>query len=420
MSIVGQMAEIGAAARAASRVLAQAPTAQKNRALVSAADAIRARRAEILTANKMDMNEADALSQPMRDRLLLNDARIEAMAAGVARVAELPDPVGRVLESWNVSSNGLHFEKVAIPLGVIGMIYESRPNVTADAAAIALKSGNAVILRGGSESLASNRVILAAMRDGFRDAGLPETAAQLVPTVDRAAVEIMLQMHDVLDVLIPRGGKSLTERVQRDARVPTLLHLDGNCHIYLHGNADAAKARSIVLNAKMRRTGVCGALESLLIDRAALITAPSVLRALLEAGCEIRGDVPTQAFDARIVAASEEDWGTEYLAPILSVKIVDGLEAAIAHINQYGSHHTDAIITEDAAAGAQFTREVDSTIVLVNASTQFADGGEFGFGAEIGIATGRLHARGPVGVAQLTTYKYIVTTRRPDGAIRAG
>lgn len=420
MSIAEQMAQLGADARAAYQLLAQAPPKQKTRALLAAADALRARRAEILAANKADMAQADDLSQSMRDRLLLNEARINAMADGVARVAQLNDPIGHVLEAWDVKENGLHIEKICIPLGVIGMIYESRPNVTADAAALALKSGNAVILRGGSESLASNRVILSAMRDGLRDAGLPETAVQLVPTVDREAVEIMLNMHGVIDVLVPRGGKSLTERVQREARVPTLLHLEGNCHVYLHSRADAGKARSIALNAKLRRTGVCGALESLLIDRAALTLAPSVLRGLLDGGCELRGDVPAQAFDPRILPATEEDWSTEYLAPILSVKIVDGLDAAIAHINRYGSHHTDAIVTEDPIAASQFTREVDSAIVLVNASTQFADGGEFGFGAELGIATGRLHARGPVGVAQLTTYKYVVTTLRAEGAIRAG
>jgi glutamate-5-semialdehyde dehydrogenase len=301
------------------------------------------------------------------------------------------------------------------------MIYESRPNVTADAAALALKAGNAVILRGGSESAHSNRAIVACLHAGLEAANLPLTAVQLVPTTDREAVAAMLTMHEHIDVIIPRGGKSLTQRIRDEARVPTLLHLDGNCHIYLDPAADAAMASSVTINAKLRRTGVCGALETLLIHRDCLHTvAPPVLQALLEKGCELRGDDAVRALDSRIIPATEEDWKTEYLAPILAVKIVADIEEAIAHINHYGSHHTDAIITADAAAAKRFTDQVDSAIVLVNASTQFADGGEFGFGAEIGIATGRLHARGPVGAAQLTTYTYRVTTRNAAGAVRAG
>ena len=308
-----------------------------------------------------------------------------------------------------------------MPLGVIGMIYESRPNVTADAAALAVKAGNAVILRGGSECVHSNRAIAAAMREGLVAGALAADAMQLLPTQERDAVGWMLTARHAIDVIIPRGGQALTERVAREARVPTLLHLTGNCHIYLHAQADAATAQAVVLNAKLRRTGVCGALESLVVDRAAdPEMLRSILSALLQQGCEIRGDAATRSLDARIVAANEQDWSAEYLAPVLSVAMVGGIEEAIAHINRYGSHHTDAIITEDDEAARQFTRRIDSAIVLVNASTQFADGGEFGFGAEIGIATGRLHARGPVGAAQLVTYKYVVTTAAQGGAIRAG
>lgn len=415
-----QMQTIGRNARLAARQLAAMAAADKTRALQSAAAEIRAQASAILAANARDMAAATALSAAMRDRLMLDAKRVEAMAAGIDQVAELPDPVGRVLTAWDVQTNGLHIEKVAVPIGVIGMIYESRPNVTADATALAIKAGNAIILRGGSESFHSSTAILAAIQAGFARAGMPANAAQMVPSTDRAAVNHLLTMHDFIDVIIPRGGKSLVDRVRSEARVPTLLHLDGNCHIYIHLAADVAKAQRIVMNAKMRRTGICGALESLLIDRAVLATHAPIIAALLDAGCEIRGDAAIAALDARVKPATEEDWSTEFLAPILAVKVVDGLAAAVEHINHYGSHHTDAIITEDAAAAEAFTRAADSAIVLVNASTQFADGGEFGFGGEIGIATGRLHARGPVGAAELTTYKYVVTTRDTAGGIRAG
>ena len=421
MSIEQQMEQLGRDARAAARVLAQASAEQKTRALEAAAQSIRAHAADILDANAKDMAAAEHLTPALRDRLALDAKRIEAMAAGVAAVAALPDPVGRVLERWDNQTNGLHFEKVAVPLGVIGIIYESRPNVTADAAAIALKAGNAVILRGGSESFHSSRAILAALHEGLAQADLPITAAQLVPTTDRAAVAAMLTMSEHIDVIIPRGGKALNQRVREEAQVPTLLHLDGNCHMYVSAHADAQTAARVIPNAKLRRTGICGALETLLIDRRMLRNMmPPILADLLEKGCALRGDAEVQALDARITPATEEDWSTEFLAPILAVKVVDGVDEAIAHINRYSSHHTEAILTEDAAEADQFLREVDSAIVLVNASTQFADGGEFGFGAEIGIATGRLHARGPVAAAELTTYKYRITTARAHGAIRAG
>ncbi len=420
-AIAKQMEKIGAAARAAARALALTSAADKSRALHAAANAIRASAADILAANKKDMDGATDLSPALRDRLLLDENRINAMANGLDVIADLPDPVGRVLSAWDVKENGLHIEKVSVPLGVIGIIYESRPNVTADAAALAIKAGNAVILRGGSESFYSNNAILKALHEGLKSAGIPVTAAQLVPTTDRAAVAAMLTMHDHIDVIIPRGGRSLTERIRADARVPTLLHLDGNCHIYIDRRADDATAHRVVVNAKMRRTGVCGALETLLIHRDCLRNiAPVIITSLLKKGCELRGDAQIQALDARIKPATDDDWTTEYLAPILAIKVVDGLEDATAHINRYGSHHTDAIITEDADAARYFTDAVDSAIVLVNASTQFADGGEFGFGAEIGIATGRLHARGPVGAPELTTYKYRITTQTPFGAVRAG
>lgn len=419
--LVQQLESIGTNARAAYRVLATLPADKKSAALNRAASALRAAKPAILEANAQDLAEATGLSEALRDRLMLNDARIEAMAVGIEQVAALPDPVGREMDAWDVASNGLHIVRRAVPLGVIGMIYESRPNVTADAAALALKAGNAVILRGGSESFRSNQAIANAMREGLTQGGMPEAAMQLLPTQDRAAVGWMLTAAEYIDVIIPRGGQALTDRVAKEARVPTLLHLIGNCHIYLHAQGDTAVAQRIVLNAKMRRTGICGALESLLVDtKFDPNMLQEIVQQLLQQGCEIRGDEAVQKLDARIVAATEEDWSTEYLAPILSVKMVDGLDEAIAHINHYGSHHTDAIITADDAAAAHFVAEVDSAIVLINASTQFADGGEFGFGAEIGIATGRLHARGPVGAAQLVTYKYVVTTDKPDGAIRAG
>jgi glutamate-5-semialdehyde dehydrogenase len=414
------MQQLGAQARSAYAVLAQASTQQKTQALSEAAAALRAASATILEANGKDMEAARAkgLSDAMLDRLKLDAKRIEAMAAGVAQVADLPDPVGTVLEAWDVPSNGLHIERVRIPLGVIGIIYESRPNVTADAAALCIKSGNAAILRGGSESFHSSRAIAAAMHAGLAKAGLPQEAVQLVPTTDREAVGILLSMVGLVDIIVPRGGKSLTERVLAESRVPTIQHLEGNCHLYVHAGADLAKAQRIVHNAKLRRTGICGAAESLLLDKA--IDGGAIITDLLDSVCEVRGDLAIQKLDARVRPATELDWSTEYLAPIISVKQVQNLSDAIAHINRYGSHHSDAIITEDTDAAQQFTREVDSALVLVNASTQFADGGEFGFGGEIGISTGRLHARGPVGAAQLTTYKYIVTTAKPDGAIRAG
>ncbi len=421
MTIQETMLELGKNARAAARVLGLTHAEDKARALHAAAAALRAHKAEILAANARDMDAATHLSPAMRDRLALTDARVEAMAAGVDTVADLPDPVGRVLTEWDVKTNGLHIEKVSVPLGVIGIIYESRPNVTADAAAIALKAGNAVILRGGSESFHSNQAILAAMHEGLRAGGLPLTAIQLVPTTDREAVAALLTMNDYVDVIIPRGGRSLTERIRNEARVPTLLHLDGNCHLYIDRMADDATAHRVVVNAKMRRTGICGSLETLLIHQDCIHNiAPVIIADLLEKGCELRGDATICALDSRIKPATEEDWSTEYLAPILAVKAVEGLEDAIAHINRYGSHHTDGIITQNQEAATHFMQAVDSAIVLHNASTQFADGGEFGFGAEIGIATGRLHARGPVAANELTTYKYRLTTQTPFGAIRAG
>lgn len=401
---------MGTAARAAYRVLMNAEDEQKNDALLAAAKAIRNAKALILSENAKDMEAAKTkgLDAAMLDRLLLNDARVEAMAKGLESVAELPDPVGNVLDGWE-RPNGLKIARVSVPLGVIGIIYESRPNVTADAGALCLKAGNAAILRGGSESLHSSMAITACLHEGLREAGLPETAIQLIPTTDREAVGELLRLTDLVDVIIPRGGKSLTERVQQESRVPTLLHLDGNCHTYIHAGADPQKALAVTLNAKMRRTGICGATESLLIDRAiAPSLLPKLAAVLLEKGCALRGDDAARMIVPDIEKAIERDWSTEYLDAILSVKIVDGVSEAIAHINRYGSHHTDAIITEDQNAAQEFCSEVDSAIVMHNASTQFADGGEFGMGAEIGIATGRLHARGPVGAAQLVTYKYLV------------
>jgi glutamate-5-semialdehyde dehydrogenase len=403
------MADIGLSARAAARVLALAPAAQKDRALAAMAAAIRAQVPQILAANADDVAEArnNGIGGALLDRLTLDAARIEAMAAGIDNVRALADPVGEVTESW-VRPNGMTIQRVRVPLGVIGIVYESRPNVTADAGALCLKSGNAAILRGGSDSTRSSRAIHAALVCGLREAGLPEAAIQLVPTRDRAAVGAMLGGLDgAIDVIVPRGGKNLVARVQAEARVPVFAHLEGVCHVYVDKAASPEMAKKIVLNAKMRRTGVCGAAETLLIDRAAAETQLKPLVAMLiEAGCEVRGDHAAQTADARVKAASEEDWSTEYLDAVIAVKVVDGIDAAIAHIERYGTHHTDAIVTGDKAAAEKFLREVDSAIVLHNASTQFADGGEFGFGAEIGIATGRLHARGPVGAEQLTTFKY--------------
>ncbi len=407
--IAAAMAEIGRRARAAARALALAPADQKNRALGSMAAAIRAQAPFILAANAEDVAEARAggLTGAFLDRLALDPARVEAIASGIGAVRDLKDPVGTIVDSWT-RPNGMRIERVRVPLGVIGIIYESRPNVTADAGVLCLKAGNAAILRGGSDSMRSSRAILAALTDGLRAATLPEAAIQLVPTRDRTAVGLMLAGLDGnIDVIVPRGGKSLVARVQTEARVPVFAHLEGVCHVYVDKAASLDMAKKIVLNAKMRRTGVCGAAETLLVDRAG---AGSQLKPLIEmliaAGCEIRGDNATLTVDKRVKPATEDDWSTEYLDAIIAVKIVDNVEAAIDHIERYGSHHTDAIITEDQATAEKFLREVDSAIVLHNASTQFADGGEFGFGAEIGIATGRLHARGPVGVDQLTTFKY--------------
>ncbi|HZT86580.1 MAG TPA: glutamate-5-semialdehyde dehydrogenase [Stellaceae bacterium] len=414
--LAATMAEIGRRARAAAAELALAPAAARSGALRAAAAAIRRRGEEILAANSRDRAEADraGLAAAMRDRLALDPKRLEGIAAGLEAIAELPDPVGKVLASWT-RPNGLKIERVSVPLGVIGIIYESRPNVTADAGGLALKSGNAAILRGGSESFHSSQALVAALTEGLRAAGLPEAAIQLVPTRDREAVGLMLGMTGTIDIIVPRGGASLIERVQRESRIPVIAHLEGLCHTYIDAAADPEKARRIVLNAKMRRVSVCGATETLLVDRQAKALLPPILRDLRAAGCELRGDPEVLDLDPEAAPATEEDWRTEYLDAILAVRIVDGVAGAIEHIARYGSHHTDAIVTEDPAAAERFLREVDSAIVLVNASTQFADGGEFGMGAEIGISTQRLPPRGPVGAAELTTYKYVV---RGDGQVR--
>ena len=403
------MREIGREARKAARVLALAPAARKNCALAAMAKALRRARPAILAANAEDLAAAKSagVTAAFLDRLTLNAERIEAMAAGLDAVRNLKDPVGTIMASWR-RPNGMRIERVRVPLGVIGVIYESRPNVTADAGALCLKAGNAVILRGGSEGFRSARAIHAALVEGLVEAGLPAAAISLVPTRERAAVGMMLAGLDgAIDVIVPRGGKDLVARVQAEARVPVFAHLEGVCHVYVDRAAKLEMAKAIVLNAKMRRTGVCGAAETLLVDRTG---APKLLKPLIgmliDAGCEIRGDAAVQAVDRRARPATEADWGTEYLDAILTAGVVDGVDAAIAHIERYGSHHTDAIVTEDKAAAEKFLREVDSAIVLHNASTQFADGGEFGFGGEIGIATGRLQARGPVGVEQLTSFKY--------------
>ena len=405
-----RMHALGEAAQQAARELMTAAPEAKVRALEAAAAALRRRAGEIREANARDMQAAEAkgLSAALLDRLALDEARIEAMAAGLQAIAALPDPVGRTLAEWE-RPNGLRIARVSVPLGVIGIIYESRPNVTADAGGLCLKAGNAAVLRGGSESAHSSGAILAALQEGLEAAGLPPAAIQRPPTSDRAAVGIMLRMAEYIDVIVPRGGRGLIERVQAESRIPVLAHLDGICHTYVHAAADRDMARRVVLNAKMRRPGICGATETLLVDRAVLTShLPGILDDLFEAGCEVRGDPDVRALDARVAAASEADWDTEYLAPILSVKVVDGVEAAVAHVNRHGSHHTEAILTADAAAAERFMAEVDAGIVLHNASTQFADGGEFGMGAEIGISTGKLHARGPVGAEQLTSYKYLV------------
>lgn len=409
------VARLAKAGRAAQAVLAGMTTPQKAQALLAAAASLRAAEAEILAANALDMaaGAARGLSGAMLDRLKLDAGRLAGIADAVAAVAGLPDPVGQVI-SQDERPNGLVLARVRVPVGLIGIIYESRPNVTADAAALCIGSGNAALLRGGSEAVHSNRAIHAAMVAGLASAGVPEAAVQLLPTQDRAAVGAMLTAAGLIDMIVPRGGKSLVQRVQDDARVPVLAHLDGICHTYVHSAADPAMALSIAVNAKMRRTGICGSMETLLLD-AAFPGSVAVVQALLDKGCELRGDARARALDPRILAASEADWDTEYLDAILSVAVVDGLEAALDHIARHSSHHTDAIITSDDAVAETFLNRVDSAIVMVNASTQFADGGEFGLGAEIGIATGRLHARGPVALEGLTTYKWQV---RGTGQVR--
>jgi len=412
------LAPIGRAAVEAAGALARATTARKNAALEAAGQALRRRCDEILAANEQDLEVArtSGLAAAMLDRLALDPARVAAMAVGVEEIARLPDPIGTVLMEW-VRPNGLRIQRVRVPLGVIGIIYESRPNVTCDAGALCLKSGNAAILRGGSESHRSSAAIHACLVDGLRAAGLPEACIQLVPTTDRAAVGYMLAgMTDWIDVIVPRGGKSLVARVQQEARVPVIGHLEGNCHVYVDRAADLNMARAIVRNAKLRRTGICGAAETLLVDEACVEThlAP-IVRDLLDAGCEVRGDATVRNVDPRVRPATEDDWYTEYLDAVIAAKVVEGVDDAIAHIARYGSAHTESIVTEDPVAAERFLSRVDSAIVLHNASTQFADGGEFGMGAEIGISTDRFHARGPVGVEQLTSYKYVV---RGTGQVR--
>ncbi|GLK44402.1 MULTISPECIES: glutamate-5-semialdehyde dehydrogenase [Novosphingobium] len=404
-ALVEQLARDG---RAAQRVLAKLTDADKAAALRAAATALREAEGEILEANAKDIaaGEAKGLSGAMLDRLRLDAARLAGIAGAVDQVAGLPDPVGEVIAS-SERPNGLKLSRVRIPIGLIGIIYESRPNVTADAAALCLRSGNAVLLRGGSEAIHSNHAIRAAFAKGLATVGLPEAAIQLVPTQDRAVVGAMLTAAGLIDMIVPRGGKSLVARVQADARVPVLAHLDGICHTYVHASADAGMARDLTLNAKMRRTGICGAMETLLLDTQ-FPESESVVAGLLDAGCELRGDARAQALDPRVLPASDEDWDTEYLDAVLAVAVVDGIEPALEHIAAHSSHHTDAIVTEDAESAERFLAEVDSAIVMVNASSQFADGGEFGLGAEIGIATGRLHARGPVALEGLTTYKWQV------------
>ncbi|MDU6729904.1 MAG: glutamate-5-semialdehyde dehydrogenase, partial [Bradyrhizobium sp.] len=402
------MNDLASRARAAARVLALAPAAQKNRALEAMERLIRARVDTIIAANAEDVVEAKAagITSSFLDRLTLTPARVAAMADGIAAVREVADPIGIVTESWQ-RPNGMTIERVRVPLGVIGVIFESRPNVAADAGVLCLKSGNAVILRGGSDSFRSCRAIHECLVEGLREAGLPDAAITLVPTRDRAAVGLLLSgLNGGVDVIVPRGGKNLVARVEAEARVPVFAHLEGVNHVYVDGAADLEMAKSIVLNAKMRRTGVCGAAETLLIDRASQDKIKPLVDTLINAGCEVRGDDAVRAADARVKPASNEDWDTEYLDAVIAAKVVDGVEGAIAHIQAHGSHHTDAIVTADVAAADKFLNEVDSAIVLHNASTQFADGGEFGFGAEIGIATGKFHARGPVGVEQLTSFKY--------------
>lgn len=410
------MDSLGRAAASAACVLAQTPAQVKNAALIAAAAAIRTQRDAILAANRIDVQQAKerALSSSMIDRLLLDEKRVEAMAKGIEDVVALPDPIGVVTAEWT-RPNGLCIQRVRVPLGVIGVIYESRPNVTADAGVLCLKSGNTVILRGGSESTHASGAIHECLVAGLRAAGLPPEAIQIVPTTDRAAVGYLLSsMAQYVDVVVPRGGRSLVERVQQEARVPVIGHLEGNCHVYVDRDADVAMARDIVLNAKLRRTGVCGAAETVLLDRACA-GAESIIKALLDAGCAVRGDARVQKFDARVSAATEQDWSTEYLDAIIAARVVDGVDEAARHIATYGSAHTESIVTSNQNTADRFLARVDSAIVLHNASTQFADGGEFGMGAEIGISTDKFHARGPVGVEQLTSYKYIV---RGTGQVR--
>jgi len=418
-SLAELMQTIGRAARAASVVLARAPTDQKNAALSAAAAEILRSSKEILAANERDMKAAAAagVSRAMLDRLQLDDGRVSAMARGLEEISLLADPIGTRLAHWT-RPNGLRIERVRVPLGVIGIIYESRPNVTADAGALCLKSGNAVILRGGSESVHSNLAIHRCLEAGLQSAGLPASVTQIIPTTDREAVRLLLGgLNHYVDVVVPRGGRSLIQRVQQEARVPVIGHLEGNCHVYVDARANLEMARSIVLNAKLRRTGVCGAAETLLVDRACAAThLTPLVAALLDAGCEVRGDDTVQRCDARVKRATEADWGTEYLDAIIAVRVVEGVDAAVEHIQRYGSSHTESIVTDDAGAAERFLANVDSAIVLHNASTQFADGGEFGMGAEIGISTDKFHARGPVGVEQLTSYKYLV---RGSGQTRA-
>lgn len=416
-NIHDMMQEIGVAAKAAAHELASASPEAKNAALQAAAAAVRARKDEILAANGRDVAAAEknVVKGSFLDRLILDDARVEAMARGLEEVAALPDPIGTVLAEWE-RPNGLQISRVRVPLGVIGVIYESRPNVTADAGGLCVKAGNAAILRGGSESFQSSGVILSCLQDGLRAAGLPATAVQAPSTTDREAVGALLRMIDHVDVIVPRGGKSLIERIQNESRIPVFAHLEGLCHTYVHGAANPQMARDIVLNAKMRRTGICGATETVLIDRS---IAGDLLRQIVDdltdAGCEVRGGAEACAIDDRIVPATDEDWTTEYLDAIVSVRVVEDVDAAIDHVNVHGSNHTDAIVTDDAVAAERFLNRIDSGIVLHNASTQFADGGEFGMGAEIGISTGKMHARGPVGAEQLTSYKYVV---RGAGQVR--
>ncbi len=404
------MQDMGRRARTASSQLAEAKNEQKDMALAQAALCLRERTQQLIEKNEKDLEygRQKGLEPAMLDRLRLDARRIEAIAVGLETICTIPDPVNKILEEWE-RPNGLILQRVSVPIGVIGMIYESRPNVTADAAALCIKSGNAVILRAGSECLNSALAIADCLHHGLKLAGLPADAVQLVPMRDRAAVGEMLAMTGMIDVIIPRGGKSLTKRIQDESRVPTILHLDGNCHTYIHKAADFNMARDVLLNAKMRRVGICGATESLLVDaEIAPEILPGLVEALVKSGCVVRGDAASQKIDSRIEKADDDDWYAEYLAALISIKIVANEQEAINHINHYGSHHTDAIITGDTSVARKFLREVDSSIVMHNTSTQFADGGEFGFGAEIGISTGRLHARGPVGAQQLTTYKYVV------------